>query len=162
MVRKRRGKGRLLTRRCGIGMTAFVDRGERHSRRARLPLLAVQSKLCRRLARFAASCGVREEFDVSYGALWVDSGALRVVAGETFHSRYFQEDGGEAREADPRGGEEKDADFVFARAIQRALFSRGAAGALVRDDGTGAGRADGAADAEAGQEIFDGDGGAGV
>ena len=77
---------------------------------------------------------MREDFDVSYGALWVDSGALRLVAGKIFDSRHFQEDGGKAREVDPLGRKEKNADFVFAGAFQRALFLRGATGALVRDD----------------------------
>jgi hypothetical protein len=53
------------------------------------------------LHTIGAICGVREEFDVSYGALWIDSSALPVVAGKIVHPRHFQEDGGEAREADP-------------------------------------------------------------
>src|ERR1700728_2309852 len=109
-----------------------------------------------------ANCDRREEIDGSYRALWADSGSLRVVAREVFHSRHFQEDGGKAREADTRGREEEDADLVFAGALQRALFLRGATGALVRDDGAGSGGADRAADAEAGQAIWDGDRGSGV
>ena len=61
-----------------------------------------------------------------------------------------------------RGRQEKDADSLPAGTFQRALFLRRAADALVRTDRTGSGRADHRAHAEAGEEIWDGDGGSGL